>query len=346
MLHTIIQPYPLTSIIMNIPSYFTPKSLETFYRVPYLERATAAKEWKERHKITPSSNDSEKIALLLIDVQNTFCLPEFELYVGGRSGKGAIEDNIRLCEFIYKNLGKITSIFPTLDTHAALQIFHPLFWNDASGNHPAPSTIIQAEDVRSGKWKVNPHAATSAAPYEELSAYALHYVEKLSHDGKYPLIIWPYHAMQGGIGHALVSAVEEAIFFHSIARSTKVHMEIKGDNFLTENYSVLAPEVREDHKGRSIAKKNTAFVETLLSYDKIIIAGQAKSHCVAWTIDDLLAEIKERDPKLAEKVYLLDDCSSAVVIPGVVDFTDDAEAAYQRFAKAGMKRVTTDNFDL
>lgn len=331
---------------MNIPSFFTKKKLETYYRVPYLERAEDAREWREKYDITPSSNDSEKIALLLIDVQNTFCLPDFELYVGGRSGRGAIEDNIRLCEFIYKNLGKITSIFPTLDTHAALQIFHPLFWVDTKGAHPAPSTIIQAEEVRSGKWKVNPHAATKEMSLEELSNYAVHYVEKLSKDGKYPLIVWPYHAMQGGIGHALVSAVEESIFFHSIARSTQVQMEIKGDNFLTENYSVLAPEVREDHQGKTIATKNTAFVETLLSYDKIIIAGQAKSHCVAWTIDDLLSEIQARDPELAKKVYLLDDCSSAVVIPGVVDFTDDGERAYERFAKAGMIRTTSASLKL
>jgi hypothetical protein len=38
-------------------------------------------------------------------------------------------------------------------------------------------------------------------------------------------------------------------------------------------------------------------------------------------------------------VILLDDCASAVVVPGVVDFTDDAEAAYARFAAAGMRRV-------
>ena len=32
--------------------------------------------------------------------------------------------------------------------------------------------------------------------------------------GKYELTVWPFHALLGGIGHALVSAVEEAIFFH------------------------------------------------------------------------------------------------------------------------------------
>ena len=71
----------------------------------------------------------------------------------------------------------------------------------------------------------------------------------------------------------------------------------------------------------------------------MIIAGQAKSHCVAWTVADLLDDIEALDPTLARKVYLLEDCTSPVVVPGVIDFTDDAEVAYQRFADAGMHQV-------
>ena len=33
--------------------------------------------------------------------------------------------------------------------------------------------------------------------------------------------------MLGGIGHALVSAVEEAIFFHNIARHSQTEFKIK-----------------------------------------------------------------------------------------------------------------------
>jgi nicotinamidase-related amidase len=76
-----------------------------------------------------------------------------------------------------------------------------------------------------------------------------------------------------------------------------------------------------------------------LDFDAVVIAGQAKSHCVAWTIDDLLSEIQISDKNLAEKVYLLEDCSSPVVIPGVVDYSEEANAAFERFAKAGMHIV-------
>jgi nicotinamidase-related amidase len=324
------------------PDYFDTKKVSEVWRVPYQERAAKAKEWAEKYSIQPAASDKNQICLLIIDAQNTFCLPEFELFVGGRSGSGAVDDNLRLCEFIYRNLNAITTIAPTMDTHTAMQIFHPIFWIDEAGEHPlSAATSITLEDVQQGIWKVNPAVADSIANgnYSALQKHALHYVQKLSEDGKYPLIIWPYHSMLGGIGHALVSAVEEAIFFHSIARNSQALFEIKGGNPLTENYSVLRPEVLDGPDGNSIAQKNASFIDKLLGFDAIIIAGQAKSHCVAWTIDDLLTEILARDRNLAKKVYLLEDCTSPVVVPGVVDFTEQADAAFQRFAAAGMNVV-------
>ena len=324
------------------PDYFDTKKVSQVWRVPYQERAAEAKEWAAKYSIQPAASDTNQICLLIIDAQNTFCLPEFELFVGGRSGSGAVDDNLRLCEFIYRNLNAITTIAPTMDTHTAMQIFHPIFWINEAGEHPLPAaTLITLEDVQQGIWKVNPAVAHSIANgnYSALQKHALHYVQKLSEDGKYPLTIWPYHSMLGGIGHALVSAVEEAIFFHSIARNSQALFEIKGANPLTENYSVLRPEVLDGPDGNSIAQKNASFIDKLLDFDAVIIAGQAKSHCVAWTIDDLLTEILARDRKLAKKVYLLEDCTSPVVVPGVVDFTEQADAAFQRFAAAGMNVV-------
>ena len=327
---------------LPIPHFLDTKKVSEVWRVPYQERAAKAKEWAQKHSIQPAASDKNQICLLIIDAQNTFCLPEFELFVGGRSGSGAVDDNLRLCEFIYRNLNAITTIAPTMDTHTTMQIFHPIFWINEAGEHPLPAaTSITLEDVQQGIWKVNPAVAHSIANgnYSALQKHALHYVQKLSEDGKYPLTIWPYHSMLGGIGHALVSAVEEAIFFHSIARNSQALFEIKGGNPLTENYSVLRPEVLDGSDGHSIAQKNAFFIDKLLGFDAIIIAGQAKSHCVAWTIDDLLTEILARDRKLAKKVYLLEDCTSPVVVPGVVDFTEQADAAFQRFAAAGMNVV-------
>jgi nicotinamidase-related amidase len=326
---------------LPIPAHFDADKVGQVWRVPYQDRAREAQAWARQHDIKPAASDKVKICLVAIDVQNTFCLPDFELFVGGRSGRGAIEDNVRLCRFIYRNLGTITEIDPTMDTHTAMQIFHPVFLVNDAGEHPQPLTPISPEEVEKGAWKVNPAVANSLANgnYMALHNHLLHYCRKLSEQDKYLLMIWPYHSMLGGIGHCLVSAVEEALFFHNLARHSQTGFEIKGGHPLTENYSVLRPEVLDSADGQSIAQKNTRFIKRLLEFDAVIIAGQAKSHCVAWSIDDLLSEIAEQDPKLAKKVYLLEDCTSPVVVPGIVDFTEQADAAFQRFAEAGMHLV-------
>ncbi len=336
-----------------IPDCFDSDTVGKIWRVPYQTRATEAAAYAETHGITPAHADKVRVCLLAIDVQNTFCLPDFELFVGGRSGVGAIEDTQRLCEFVYRHLDVITEIVPTMDTHAATQIFHAIFWVDAAGEHPAPMTLISFEDIEAGKWRVNPTVAKSLAgstsggtdsgtdsnSVADVEAFARHYAKQLSDKGKYPLTIWPYHSMLGGIGHALVPAFEEACFFHNVARTSQTRFEAKGDNPLTENYSVLSPEVLNNEADRPIAEKNNRLIQHLLSFDAIIIAGQAKSHCVAWTVSDLLAEIQAIDPALAGKVYLLEDCTSPVVVPGIVDFTEAATDAYSEFAKAGMHVV-------
>lgn len=325
---------------LPMPPHFKPDKVGKVWKVAYQERADEAEKWAKQHHIPPAVFDRFKICLMLVDLQNTFCIPGFELFVGGRSGKGAVKDNRRLCKFIYQNLDVITEICPTMDTHLLLQIFHAIFLINAQGEHPAPYTLISEEDIQQNKWQFNPAIAASLhtdAAYGQ--DYLRHYVHKLKAGGKYDLTSWPYHAMLGGIGHALVAAIEEAIFFHSVARISQPDFQIKGNNAWTENYSVLRPEVLEGAYGQTIAQKNTRLIRKLLSFDAVIIAGQAKSHCVAWTIEDLLNEIALHVQELAKKVYLLEDCTSPVVVPGVIDYTDQADAAFQRFAEAGMHIV-------
>ena len=191
-----------------------------------------------------ASADSTKTWLMLIDVQNTFCIPDFELYVGGRSGRGAVDDNIRLCEFIYRNLGKITHITATMDTHLTMQVFHAIFFVDKDGNHPAPYTDIHASELRDGKWTFNP---ALAAQFDMAPEYGqqmmIHYAEELQkkrkicadhlalscHAGRH----WSCPGLRGG-GGALLP-------FHGPLAQPEI--VIKGDTPFTENYSVIGPEV-------------------------------------------------------------------------------------------------------
>ncbi len=326
---------------LPLPDHFHPGKVGEVHRVLYQERAREAVNFRETHRILPSASDRRSVGLLLVDLQNTFSVPGFELFVAGRSGRGAVDDAVRLSEFLYRNLAAITRIHATMDTHSAFQIFHPAFLLDEEGRHPAPMTAISLGDVEAGRFRVNPQAAGVVAFGDAsfLDRHLLHYCRLLSRDGKYRLMVWPYHAMLGGIGHSLVSAVEEAVFFHTIARVSQASFELKGASPLTENYSVLRPEVLEDEEGKEIAPRNEALLEKLLSYDALIVAGQAKSHCVSWTLSDLLEEIRRRNQDLARRVYLLEDCMSSVVVPGVADFTEDAERAFREFAASGMHRV-------
>jgi len=324
---------------LPLPAHFDPSRVGEVWRVPYEDRAREAPGWADEHGLGRAAEDSFRLCLLAVDVQNTFCIPDFELFVAGRSGSGAVDDNRRLCEFVYRNLGTITQICPSLDTHHAMQVFHAIWLVDGDGNHPAPYTLVSADDVATGRWRVNAAVAEALGIDADYAARHLaHYTRRLAEGGKYDLSIWPYHAMLGGIGHALVSAVEEAVFFHGIARHSRPEFQVKGDNPLTEHYSMLGPEVTEGPDGDRLGDKNTELIEKLLTFDAVVVAGQAKSHCMAWTIDDLL-EDEVAGERLAERTYLLEDCTSPVVVPGVVDYTDEADAAFKRYAGAGMHVV-------
>jgi len=121
---------------------------------------------------------------------------------------GAVEDTQRTIEWLYRNLDRITQLHFSLDTHRVFQIFHPAWWIDDDGKHPAPFTPITTKDVRDGRYKPVMHPAE-----------CLEYVKKLEASGKYTLTIWPYHTLLGGGSHALVPAPMEAATFHPLGRA-------------------------------------------------------------------------------------------------------------------------------
>jgi nicotinamidase-related amidase len=78
-----------------------------------------------------------------------------------------------------------------------------------------PHTQITLQDLEQGVWRFNESLSTTLgleAGYVQEDL--LHYARRLGHSGHYASTVWPYHAMLGSIGHALVPAFEEALFFH------------------------------------------------------------------------------------------------------------------------------------
>jgi nicotinamidase-related amidase len=341
---TKLQPLP-------VPDFYNPKHAASWAYQPnapaLLDHAT---QWRRQYTVKPAGSDRRKLHLLLIDVQKDFCLPQGTLYVGGRSGTGAIDDSDRIATFIYRNLQYITEITCTMDTHFPYQIFFPAFWLDTNDQAPPAHSEVTTDQIRTGKLRPNPAIAwwLCSGNYPWLQRQVEFYCAELERAGKYTLYLWPPHCVLGADGHALVGVLQEARLFHAFLRGARAWVEVKGGNALTENYSVLAPEVLMRHDGRPLAQRHTQFVKTLLDADAVIIAGQAASHCVKSSIEDLLGEIRSTDEKLAQKVYILRDCMSAVAVPDptragqfLFDFTPQAETALQKFVDAGMHVVTS-----
>lgn len=337
---------------LPVPPFYDPGSAARWDHRPDQQRLfDLSAEWRARHAIPPAGEDRLRVHLLLIDLQKDFCFPEGSLYVGGRSGRGAVEDSDRTARFVYRNLDRITEVTCTMDTHFPFQIFSPSFWVDAEGRPLTPHREITAAEIREGRVRANPAVAwfVSGGDPAWLQRQVEHYCAELEAAGRYRLYLWPPHCLLGSDGHALAGVIHEARLFHAYVRGSRDLVEVKGGHPLTENYSVLSPEVRTRHDGGELAPRNTALVETLLQADVLIVAGQAASHCVKSTLDDLLEEIRARDASLARKVYVLRDCMSSVAVPDpsapggfAFDFTPQSEAALQRWQAAGMHVVTSD----
>lgn len=339
---------------LPLPVFYDHKSAERWGYHPKEDVVfAAAEDWRRAHAIKPSGADTTNVHLLLIDVQRDFCHPEGALFVGGRSGRGAIDDSRRVAEFIYTNLDVLTAVTTTMDTHFSHQIFFPSFWVDREGAPLTAHRTLTTRDVDAGEARPNPSVAKwlCGGNYPWLVKQTRHYCEELERAGKYTLYLWPPHCLLGSAGHALVGAIHEARLFHSYVRGAQSYVEVKGGNPLTENYSVLSPEVLTRFDGQPLGQRNSLFLKTLLAADAVIIAGQAASHCVKSSIDDILSEIASVDAALAKKIYLLTDCMSSVAIPDgrgglAADFTPEAERALAKFAAAGMNLVkSTDAID-
>jgi nicotinamidase-related amidase len=306
----------------------------------YLERAAQvteeARRYAKAHGVKPAREDAVKIAAFGIDVQVAFCQPEASLFV-----PGAVEDTQRTLRWLYAHLDRITGLVFSLDTHRVFQIFHPAWWEDAEGKPPPPLTPIMAADLKAGRWRA------TRFPKESLT-----YCERLEASGKYVLTVWPYHALLGGLSHALLPSVMEASLFHSLARDTQTRFEQKGEEPLTENYSVLSPEVTEIGE-QKVGEFNRSLFDHLLSFDRVYVFGQAKSHCVLSTRMDLRQHIEATDRSKMGRIHILEDAMSPVPapplnpLPPTLDFPKVANEALRTLREAGMKVVkTTDPLDV
>jgi nicotinamidase/pyrazinamidase len=301
----------------KFPAFYDPSRIGTLY---YPDVATIAAE-ATNAGIKPAVEDKQNVHLVIIDMQIDFCHEKGSLYVPGAMG-----DIQRTIEFIYNNAERITNITCSLDSHLPHQIFHPAWWADEAGNHPAPFTLITYDDIKQGKWR------PLVAPVQSTN-----YVKQLEQEAKKQLTIWPYHVMIGSIGNALDPELFTAVLYHSIARKTQPTWLTKGSIPLTEHYSIIQPEVPVPN--HPMGGKNKPFLDTLAQADVVVIAGEAESHCVLETVEDLVEDFSSQ-PEALQKIYFLRDCTSPVQHPDV-DFHAIAQARFAEFEKQGVNFINS-----
>ena len=264
-----------------------------------------------------TSNNLKSTCLLLIDPQNGFCEKNGALFV-----PGANEDCIRFSKAFSTNISIVNEVIVTLDTHQQYHIAHSMFWEDKNGQNPTPFTIITFEEVKNGKWK------TSNPLHQR---WALHYVKKLEEGKRFALIIWPEHCLIGSHGHAVQQDIFSSLLKWEKTKNSCVKYVLKGHNAFTEHYSAFQAEVIMDDDPNTFL--NLELIQRLKPYQKIIISGQALSHCVNFSVRDLVHHLTAEEIR---RIVIIEDCSSSVkgFEKAAEDFVKDMKNLGVKFAPA------------
>jgi nicotinamidase/pyrazinamidase len=131
----------------------------------------------------------------------------------------------------------------------------------------------------------------------DLMKYCIEYMKRLEEKGRFKLCIWLEHCLIGSPGHAVVDVVREALDEWSETTGGSIEWVLKGQNVLTEMDSALEAEI-------PVSKSNTFNEElqtSLLASDRLLVCGQAMSHCVNYTLRDIVSRWpKEETSKICQ----------------------------------------------
>ena len=306
--------------MVNLSTAPTLFSVQDAFKGPYPARFQEFTEAGRKAGFSAAHEDREKIALVLVDYQHDFVDPTGTLYVPGSQ-----DDVARLLTWFYTNAHRISSVYASLDTHLPFQIFFCSWWKDPkSGEHPQPFTVITVDDVISMRW----------VPVIQPD-WSIKYVHLLQQQAKKDLMIWPFHTMEGSLGHMLVAPISEAIAWHSAARQAQPTYVVKGRTVRTEYYGIFGAEVPDPDDPSS--GLNVTLLDAVMKHDKVYIAGEAKSHCVLETERQLVGRFGNQ-PDLLKRLYFLRDCTSSVKHP-TIDFDALAETELAAMERQGVQMV-------
>lgn len=253
--------------------------------------------------------------LLVIDPQNDF----LDIAGAALPVPGANADMQRLADWLMAHAALVQAITVTLDSHASVGVERTSFWQDAAGQPVAPFSVITAADLQAGRF-VPRHA--------QKRAEVLRYLQDLEAGGQRQLVVWPVHCVVGTWGHNIHAALAAAIAHWEATTGRICDKVLKGQHPLTEQYSAFRAEVPRADDTRT--QLNQGLLQRLgAGSATLLVAGEALSHCVAASVDDMMAHLP---PSRLQHTVLLRDCMSPV--PG---FEAAAQAFVQRATTKGLQ---------
>ena len=291
--------------------------------------------------------------------------PQVDFHEGGNLAvAGADADSKRILAFIKLNLQNINKIFVSLDTHTKNHIGHPGYWkvvdengDDVDDPEPLKSMTVfsfHTERAIKGTWKDPkkklPDEVRFYAPEragEDILSWTINYVKNIEKYGKGPALIWPTHCIEGSEGHKITPILRETL----ASLGDKVEYHIKGQNELSEMYSIFKAEIVVDpelskpglaYSGSEKKLKRSSKIDKLINVDvqdgvflntgyntelftslvkdgaSIAVCGEALSHCANWSLRDLVDEIvkptyvQQRPPKIVDYFNPLDQMMTKI----------------------------------
>jgi len=273
-----------------------------------------------------------RIDLLIIDPQKDFCCngTADNPHKGSLYVDNADNDMKRVASLVKKFGSKIKKIHVTLDCHHLIDVAHPNMWKNSDGKHPDPFTIFGSKEIRDGVW---------APIFPNLRQRFIEYCEALEASGRYPLCIWPPHCLIGSAGNTIIDELFEALLDWEESKNNNVDYVSKGSNPYTEHYSAVKAEVSDPNDPTT--QLDTRLITTLMEADTILIAGEAGSHCVKNTVEDIANGFG--DDSYVAKMVMLEDGISPVISP-VVDFPAIQKQFVSDMVARGMKTAVTTDF--
>ena len=298
----------------------------------------------------------DKINLLIIDPQVDFH-EGGNLAVAGANG-----DSQRIAGFIEANQAKLNKVFVSLDTHTPNHIGHQKDGNEgywvvlnedgtpAQDQTITPFTVFAVKDgaiIEAGV--ENPRKFKPKR--KELLDWTIEYIKEVPTFGKGPPLIWPTHCIEDQPGHAVQPQLKETL---DKLDTDMVEYHIKGQNEATEMYSIFKAEIptetinngnKDTYYSGTLPLKTSskidaprsdvpdgAYLQTTFNNElynsltsegkPIVICGEALTHCVNWSLRDLVDKILKGNEenyvdivnlKLKDnKVVLLLNASSAI----------------------------------